>query len=188
MKNRKRIVVAFLLVAVMLLGVGFAAITGELTITGNLGSAAQKAEVVFTQVKVDWNDADAADGQIVGASVELTPVQTSGSTVTLGSNGNGLFAVSISALGMAEKADNVTFDFTIENRNKVDMYVTPSFDESNLNAFSVTSDWNGTTKKIEAGQSMTYKLTIKLANEIDIAHNEAFTIKLDATSTAPAND
>ena len=34
MKNRKRVVVAFLLVAVMLLGVGYATLTDVLEITG----------------------------------------------------------------------------------------------------------------------------------------------------------
>lgn len=36
MKNRKIVIVAFLLVAMMLLGVGYAALTDELTITGEL--------------------------------------------------------------------------------------------------------------------------------------------------------
>ncbi len=47
MKNRKFVVAAFLLVAAMLLGVGYAALTDELAINGNLGADISIAEAEF---------------------------------------------------------------------------------------------------------------------------------------------
>jgi hypothetical protein len=47
MKNRKIVVVAFLLVATMLLGVGYAALTDELTITGSLKTDTTAAMSAF---------------------------------------------------------------------------------------------------------------------------------------------
>ena len=114
MKNRKRIVVAFLICAMLLLGVGFAAINGELVIKGELGSALQKSDVVFTNVNVQWTDHNTNDGSTVTTSVERTPVATSGSDVALGGD-SGLTTVSISATGLSETADVAVFTFTIEN-------------------------------------------------------------------------
>ena len=62
MKNRKTVVVAFLLVAAMLLGVGYAALTDTLTITGEIGantSASQTefdADVYFKSTAVTKDD------------------------------------------------------------------------------------------------------------------------------------
>ena len=49
MKNRKSIVVAFLLVAVMLLGVGYAALTDILDITGSADINQSAAEEAFNE-------------------------------------------------------------------------------------------------------------------------------------------
>jgi len=184
MKNRKRIVVCFLICAMLLLGVGFAAINGELVIKGELGSALQKSDVVFTNVNVQWTDHNTNDGSTVTTSVERTPVATSGSDVALGGDA-GLTTVSISATGLAETADVAVFTFTIENRNEVAMQVTPSFVDTDLDKFVVTSDWNGTPKTIVAGGTETYTVTIKLEQAIVETSSEVFTIRLNATSVAP---
>ena len=47
MKNRKTVVVAFLLVAAMLLGVGYATLTDTLTITGDLGAGTSVSQTEF---------------------------------------------------------------------------------------------------------------------------------------------
>ncbi|MBO5270056.1 MAG: hypothetical protein J6B77_04670, partial [Clostridia bacterium] len=49
MKNRKTVVVAFLLLAVMLLGVGYAALTDVLDITGSADVNQSAAEEAFNE-------------------------------------------------------------------------------------------------------------------------------------------
>ena len=193
MKNRKRIVVAFLLVAVMLLGVGFAAITGQLTITGNLTTGVQPFDVVFTQVALNIEEATTTDNVHPAVTIEKTAAADDSVTPIKNSAGEaGLPSVSFTATGLAQVGDKLELTFTIKNRNNVKMYVTPTMETNTLTVFDVKSDWSGTTKEIGAADSgsdtITYKLTITLKNEIDSEIAESFTIKLSGSSTAPQTD
>ena len=180
MKNRKTVVIAFLLCAMMLIGVGFAAISGSLTITGNLTSGVQAFDVVFTQVELTTlTDADTTDGATPSVTIEKSSVNQGG-TVELNS-GNGLPSTSFTVKGLATKNDAVVLTFTIKNNNKVAMQVTPEAPTAMTN-FSADDNWDG-AKVIEAGATETYQVIVKLTNEaISSEVSDTFTIKLNATS------
>lgn len=92
MKNRKTVVVAFLLVAVMLMGVGYAAVTNVLDIQGSVtvdSSAAEKEfneDIYFQGVVVDGQlDADgviAGDGKGYTANINTNNNDKAQFTVT----------------------------------------------------------------------------------------------------------
>ena len=70
MKNRKFVVVAFLLVAVMLLGVGYAALTDTLIIIGNAHIDLDTANKTFDE-KVYFSAAEATSTTGTGAAADV---------------------------------------------------------------------------------------------------------------------
>ncbi len=186
MKNRKRIVVAFLICAVMLLGVGFAAITGELTITGNAANGVQNFNVMFINAELTNLTDSEVDGVVPTVKVENTTLAT-GSDF---SDNSGRKAVSLTVSGLATTEDVATVTFTIKNFNKVAMELTPTI--SSTTKFDVTggfldgddegSELDATTV-VEAEGETTYTVTVKLKSDnYDESINESFTIILSGES------
>ena len=60
MKKRRSLIVAFLLVAVMAIGIGYAAITGAITVNGNLSAQPEGFHIVFTDGCFDGTSAEGA--------------------------------------------------------------------------------------------------------------------------------
>ena len=70
MKNRKIVVVAFLVAAVMLLGVGYAALTDTLTIIGNAHIDVDTANKTFDE-KVYFSAAEATSSTGTGFNTRI---------------------------------------------------------------------------------------------------------------------
>ena len=81
MKNRKTIVVAFLLVAAMLLGVGYAALTDTLTIIGNAHIDVDTANKTFDE-KVYFSDAEATSSTGTGTKDDVAAFNDDDATFT----------------------------------------------------------------------------------------------------------
>ena len=189
MRNRKTVIVAFVILALMLVSVGYAAITGSLTIEGTASSTAQKFNVVFTKAEVN----DINDSQDDGAAVVLS-VQNTKLTETVGNNSldiPNLFTVSMTASGLATTDDYVTVTYTIQNNNKVPMKLTPVI--TGASVFSVTggfadgddadSELDATTVVTAEGGTTTYTVTVSLADDgYDTKKSETFTITINGTS------
>ena len=145
MKNRKFVVAAFLLVAVMLLGVGYAALTDVLDITGSADVNQSAAEEAFNE-DIYFTAAVANEA---------------GNTASINSDNND--KASFTANTLKGKGDKATFTYTIINNGDVDAVVTPSI-SSNTNEtyFKVYSDWNGQPQDLDAGDTVTYTVTIEL--------------------------
>lgn len=108
MKNRKTVVVAFLLVAVLLLGVGYAALTDALNINGRANVTTGKAEEALNE------DVYFSAAEAVAAADDDPTKGTSGlaNTATILTDiDRASFTVNSLALG-GEKA---TFKFTVKN-------------------------------------------------------------------------
>ena len=168
MKNRKTVVVAFLLVAAMLLGVGYAALTDVLDINGSATINQSAAEDAF-DMDVYFSAAVANE---------------EGNTASVNSNDNDKASFTVNTL--KGKGDKATFTFTITNNGDVDAEVTPTLGatdgNSNPEYFAVTSDWNGQAKTIAAGGSMTYTVTIELLKTPTETIHGAFHIELTAVA------
>ena len=95
MKNRKIVIVAFLLAAMMLLGVGYAALTDVLDITGSADVNQSAAEEAFNE-----------DVYFSGAVAN-----ESGNTASVNTDNND--KASFTANTLKGKGDKATFTFTI---------------------------------------------------------------------------
>ena len=145
MKNRKFVVVAFLLVAVLLLGVGYAALSDVLDITGSADVNQSAAEEAFTE------------------DILFTAAVANQEGNTASINADNKDKASFTANTLKGRGDKATFTYTITNNGDLDADITPSI-SSNTNTayFDVYSDWAGQMKTLKAGESITYTVTIEL--------------------------
>ena len=168
MKNRRNVVVAFLLIAVMLLGVGYAALTDVLDITGSADVNQSAAEEAFNE-----------DVYFTAAVANQT-----GNTASV--NADNKDKASFTANTLKGKDDVVTFTFTIVNEGDVAAEVTPTLNAATGNTkpeyFEITSDWDGATKTLEAGGSLTYTVTVKLLKTPTETVSGSFLIELTAVT------
>ena len=148
MKNRKTIVVAFMLCAVMLLGVGYAALSDTLDITGSADVNQSAAEEAFNE-----------DIYFSAAVANET-----GNTASVNADNND--KASFTANTLKGEGDKATFTFTIKNNGDLDATVTPTLNASlgntNPTYFNITSDWDGAAKTLAAGAELTYTVTVEL--------------------------
>ena len=168
MKNRNTIVVAFLLAAVMLLGVGYAALSDTLDITGSADVNQSAAEEAFNE-----------DVYFTAAVANET-----GNTASINADNND--KASFTAATLKGKGDKVTFTFTITNEGDVDATVTPKLNASlgntNPEYFSIESDWEGTAKTLAAHSEITYTLTVELLKTPTETISGSFLVELTAVA------
>ena len=174
MKNRKIVVVAFLLVAMLLLGVGYAALSDTLDITGSADVNVSELEKQFEE-DIYFDSATANGGAPDTASV----------------NADNKDKASFSAKSLINEGDSTTFTFVIKNDSAHDVVVTPKLNatmgNTNPEYFSIVSDWNGAAKTIPAGQTMSYTVTITLEQDPTEAVSASFLVELVAVADNAAN-
>ena len=167
MKNRKGLI-AFLVLAVMLLGVGYAALTDTLDITGSADVNQSAAEEAFNE-DIYFSAAVANE---------------EGNTASINADNND--KASFTAKTLKGKGDTVTFTFTIKNDGDVAATVTPKLNatlgNTNPEYFSLTSDWDGATKTLAAGGELTYTLTVELLKTPTETIAGSFLVELTAVS------
>ena len=167
MKNRKGLI-AFLVLAVMLLGVGYAALTDTLDITGSADVNQSAAEEAFNE-DIYFSAAVANED---------------GNTASINADNND--KASFTAKTLKGKGDKVTFTFTIKNDGDVAATVTPKLNatlgNTNPEYFSLTSDWDGASKTLEAGGELTYTLTVELLKTPTETTAGSFLVELTAVS------
>ncbi len=172
MKNRKTAIVAFLLVAVMCIGAGYAVLTDILDIQGVANVSATEAEKVF-ESKIYFTHAVANE---TGNTAEV--------------NGNTPDKATFTVNTLAGKGNKATFTFTIKNANEdLDAVVTPAIaSNSNSTLFKVYSDWAGQPRTIVAGASETYTVTVELLETPTETVGTSIAIELTAVSSEPASN
>lgn len=173
MKNRKFVVVAFLVVAAMLMGIGYAALTDTLTIIGNANVDLAGANTVFDE-KIYFSAAEVTEG-VEGK--DLVSFTADDATYTVH--------------GLATIADQAVFTFTIQNDSNLDALIkvdafklsgveNPS--NSNTDAFAVTYAYPDGMTVAKHGGTIDVVVTVKLAKPIDVATSATFGLELIAES------
>ena len=148
MKNRKTVVVAFMLCAVMLLGVGYASIADVLDITGSADVTKENAQLSFD-----------ADVYFTNAVVADDNAGTNTTSINADNNDKASFT----ANNLKGDGDTAKFTYTIKNANDIAAEVTPSISSNTATEyFDVSSDWAGATKTIPANGELTYTVTVTL--------------------------
>lgn len=179
MKNRKFVVVAFLLVAVLLLGVGYAALTDTLTIIGNAHIDLDQANVVFDE-KVYFSDSAVTSSTGTGTVADVASHTADDATFT--------------ANKLAVKDQQSVFTFTIKNDSNVDANISvnptklsgadnPS--NSNAQKFTVEYEYPQGMTIAANGGTITVVVTVTVKEAITEATSATFGIELTATTVDP---
>ena len=173
MKNRRNIIVAFLLCACLIVGVGYAALSDTLDVTGSADVNQSAAEEAFNE-DIFFSGAVANEA---------------GNTASVNADNND--KASFTAATLKGKGDKVTFTFTIKNDGDVDAVVTPKLNatlgNTNEEYFSISSDWAGEPRALAAHSQVTYTLTVELLKTPTETISGSFLVELVAVSTdAPA--
>lgn len=163
MKNRKTVVVAFLLVAAMLLGVGYAALTDTLTLDGRVTIDMNQAGVNFDE-KIYWSAAKITESTNTSAEDVITGQGTDDLNFTLHS--------------LATKGDVVKMTCTIKNESNVRVKITvnePTMAED-YGKFSCTYEYENDDMTIPAGGTMDVYVVVTVANPVTSAATATFGI------------
>lgn len=173
MKNRRLVVAAFLLIAVICIGTAYAAVTDLLDIQG-------AANVSAANVNSSFDD---------GIYFSDATAEKTGDTATVSSTND---KATFSANGLTVKGDTASFTFTIKNENKYAANVVPRL-TSNTTAthFAVTSEWEDGTAgtagfDVAAESEVEYTVTVELKEPVTAAIGTSITIELTATADEEA--
>ena len=176
MKNRKRIVVLFLLVAIMLIGVGYAALTDTLTIIGNAHIDIAQAETTFDE-KVYFSAAEATSSTGTGTTADVASFTPDDATFT---------ANKLAVLG--EKS---VFTFTIKNDSNVKAIISVAATKlsgaanpsnSNESKFTVEYAYPDGMEIAANGGTITVVVTVTVKEPVTSATSATFGIELTATT------
>ena len=176
MKKRKIVVVAFLLIAVLLLGVGYAAVTDTLTIIGNAHIDMGQVETTF-DTNVYFSAAVATSSTGTGATADVASFTPDDATFT--------------ANKLAIVGEKSVFTFTITNDGNVDAVISVNATKlsgdtnpsnSNTDKFTVTYEYPDGMTVAKDGGTITVVVTVEVANPVTTATSATFGIELTATS------
>ena len=181
MKQKKGVVALALVAAILVLGVGYATLSGQtLYINGNLTGADTAWDVYFSAAAItSTNDVNTGEGHAtIVADADAGDVVDGTTRVK---------AVTFSITGLEEKDDQVVFTYTVTNASAdIAGTIVPTVGSTHQ-ALSVTTDAN--SYNITAGGTVNIVVTAKLAAtpttafSTDTASPETVTITLNATPT-----
>ena len=176
MKNRKSVIVAFLLAAVMLLGIGYAALTDTLVILGNAHIDLDTTSRLFDE-KVYFSDAEATASTGSGATEDVVSYNMDDATYT---------ANRLATIGEYSK-----FTFTITNDSNADADITiaatklsgvanPS--NSNTEFFKVEYEYPDGNTITKNGGTIDVVVTVTVLKVPTSATSGTFGLELTATA------
>ena len=168
MKRRKNLIIAFLLIASLALGIGYAAYTTTLTINGQAGVSSEAIEFTNDVVFIECSSSNDAFG-----TASLVDEQTASFITT----------------GMTQAQERVQFTYVIANNSDTAVSVTisthPSTSDTS-NTFSVTTSLGGDPVEIPAGGRINASVTVVLNQTVTSpVENIEYLIRYTATSVEP---
>ena len=170
MKNRRIILISFLLVTTLCVGIGYAAVQQTLTVTGNGSVGAEQAEEAFqADVKFDSNVVKGGTGS---GNHQGNTASASGNQATF------------NVTSLQGKGDTATFKFKVVNAGDLDATVAvPQISMESDEYFQVTTDWGDSEKSLTAGGNLEFTVTVTLLKTpvTDVSMKEA-TITITATA------
>ena len=179
MKNRKIVVVGFLLVAALLLGIGYAALTDTLTIIGNAHVDLDTANKTFDE-RIYFSAAEATSTTGTGTTDDVASFTADDATYTVNK--------------LAVTGEESVFTFTITNSSNVDAVISvnatklsgdPNPTNSNTDKFAVEYTYPDGQTIAKAGGTITVVVTVSLKEPVTSATSATFGIELTATSVDP---
>lgn len=185
MKNRRRIIVAFMLCAVMLLGIGYAALTDDLFITGDATLNTTQAQKEFDE---DIYFSDAAVKSTTGSYTSDGGVAVVDKAEVVSPD-----SARFNVLTLAKQNETVTFVYTITNDStEFDADITADAGYPTTNDptnFEITYDMDANIDGIQTvgtavknGGTVQILVTVKLLNSPE--ENTTATFNFDITATS----
>ncbi|MBQ4111170.1 MAG: hypothetical protein IJD38_00065 [Clostridia bacterium] len=177
MKKRRSLIISLLLVAALTLGVGYAALTDDLFVTGTAGVASDDAK-----------DAFAADVYFTKAVISADKGKA-----VIGNDKNGeasdLVTITVEDGVLAGKGDSVICSLEISNVGDLAANVTlDSCAPSNTEYFSVTTNWgSNTTQTLAAGGTLDIVVTITVLKTPTSDVTTTFDLGFTATAVEGTN-
>lgn len=172
MKNRRLALVAFLLCACMIVGVGYAAVADELTVSGTIGLTGDALENAELNSKVYWDDADSSDDTKVDVDISADKDE-----------------VVIVADGLDTIDEEITVTATMVNTStEYDVDVKYVLDGIDTTYYAVTIEGalsGDTTITKEGSAIVTIKIKLLAVPADDAAGADAFTITYNVTKVTP---
>lgn len=179
MKNRKTVIVAFLLVAALLLGVGYAAVTNVLDIQGSVNVSQEAAEKEFNE-----------DVYFEGVVVDGAPVQTveaaanKGYTANINANNNDKAQFTVTSIQSTGDEQAITYRIKNESEHPVDVSLKTSTSTNDKFSISYYFETVGTTTTtIASNSTVDVTVVVSLDDQLDGADSSSFIIELNATSS-----
>ena len=174
MNKRRSIIAAFLIVALLAVGIGYAALTDVLKVTGSAGFAKDDAIATF--------DGDVYFSKALGDATRVD--------VAIDPTDNDKVTVAVKDGILKQVGDEVIVTLTIKSESDLDVLITPSVSDEdtaaskiiNTDYFSVTT--GDGAKTLLKGSTIDYTITIKLiktnATGADLSCN--FVVTFDVES------
>ena len=167
MKKRRLVIVAFLICATLIAGIGYAATTETLTINGTATTSATDINVYFK-------------------SAEIT-TQASGGGATPGVAGAGVKSVTLTAAGLKTKDDFLVVTYVIQNDSDYPVTVAaPNISVADTTNFSVVSSCSeafelGAKGTENSTHTFTITVTLKTTPNTIAGLSTNFTVTIGAT-------
>lgn len=201
MKNRKRVITAFLLIACMLIGVGYAAVTNTLDIQGSADVSQQAAEdefnedIYFTGVKV--GEGTFKTSALFKEDGSYDETRQDGVTYTysanINSNNNDKAQFTIKNLKNAGESQIITYQIKNDSTHAATVSLktitnTNGTTEGNNNQtgdfdFDFYFGTSGTkTSTLPAGGTTEITVKVSLRNQVTTAVSASFILELNATA------
>lgn len=188
MKRRRNLVLAILLIASMVLSIGYAAMTDDLFIKGG-------SEAAYEEMIEEFN----ADVQFL--TYEISDDSKATAKIENDANGGEKDLASFYVDGLSDLRDSVTITYTIQNKsedlaamvtiadNFKDGFKVTGTAKDNPNAkasdyFTVTHNWPAEGKEIAAGDTATITVTVTMIQRpVDtLVFEDAYEFQLLATA------
>ena len=189
MKNRKTVVVAFMLVACLVIGVGYAAVTNVLDIQGSISVSATAAEKQFNEDIYFEGVVDNTNAAVAS----ITDSATYGYTANINTNNNDKAQFTVT--GIEKTDDFVTITYRIKNDSEHEATVSlKTITNTNGSAqgngtgdfgFSYYFGTEGVeTDTIAVGGTVDVTVKVSLDSQLTAAATASFVIELNVTAGA----
>ena len=178
MKNRKIAIVAFMLCAAMVIGLGYAAVTNVLDIQGSTTISATAAEEEFNEDIYFTGVKDNTDHYVQS----ITDSATYGYTANINTNNNDKAQFTVT--GLKETGDEVSITYQIKNESAYSATVSVKTNtNTNTDYFKFTNDITSTTS-IAAGGTVDVTVTVELIKQPTEQQSASFVLELNVTADA----
>ena len=183
MKNKKYLVSLFVLVALLCLGIGYAAVSKDLTINGSASMTETDSNPDDDKTAEDITKEELEKNFKIHfeKNVNFTGTCTGDDTATVtGSTAGDLTAnITVTGLNIYGSVATITFNVKNDSEDLKAVFEEVKITNTNSKYFNVTTDWTPTVT-INAQGEMTITVTIEVIKSAIVAQEATFTITLFA--------